>query len=63
MNLPTDVLLSSIIILDRILINYKMSNITNEQANKQSQTIKGEGDGESVRIYAETFGKDKDFFG
>ena len=32
------------------------------EANKKSQTIRGEGDGESVRIYAEAFNKDKEFF-
>ena len=29
------------------------------EANKEAQTVRGEGDGESVKIYAETFSKDK----
>ena len=32
------------------------------EANKKSQTIKGEGDGEAVKIYAKAFNKDKEFF-
>ena len=32
------------------------------EANKRSQTVRGEGDGEAVRIYAKAFNKDKEFF-
>jgi modulator of FtsH protease HflC len=32
------------------------------EAQRQSQITRGEGDGESVKIYADAFGKDKDFF-
>ena len=32
------------------------------EAQKKSQTLKGEGDGEAVKIYANTFSQDKDFF-
>jgi membrane protease subunit HflC len=32
------------------------------EAQRQSQILRGEGDGESVKIYADAFGKDKDFF-
>ena len=31
-------------------------------ANKKSQTIKGEGDGKAIKVYAEAFNKDKEFF-
>jgi len=31
-------------------------------AQKKSQILKGEGDGQAVKIYAKTFNKDKDFF-
>ena len=31
-------------------------------AQKQSQILRGEGDADSIRIYAEAFGVDKDFF-
>ena len=33
------------------------------EANKQSELIRGEGDAERNRIFAEAFGKDPDFFG
>jgi membrane protease subunit HflC len=32
------------------------------EAQKQSQILRGQGDADSVRIYADAFGKDKDFF-
>jgi membrane protease subunit HflC len=32
------------------------------EAQRQSQILRGEGEGESVHIYADAFGKDKDFF-
>jgi modulator of FtsH protease HflC len=32
------------------------------EAQKQSQILRGQGEGESVKIYADAFGKDKDFF-
>jgi modulator of FtsH protease HflC len=32
------------------------------EAQKQAQILRGQGDGDSVRIYAEAFGTDKDFF-
>ncbi len=32
------------------------------EAQKQSQITRGEGDGEAVRIFAEAFGKDLEFF-
>jgi len=32
------------------------------EAQKQSQILRGQGDSDSVRIYADAFGKDKDFF-
>jgi membrane protease subunit HflC len=32
------------------------------EAQRQAQISRGEGDGESVHIYADAFGKDKDFF-
>ena len=32
------------------------------EAQKQSQIFKGEGDGQAVKIYADAFNKDKDFF-
>ena len=32
------------------------------EAQKKSQTLKGEGDGEAAKIYANTFSQDKDFF-
>ncbi|MBV9522530.1 MAG: protease modulator HflC [Alphaproteobacteria bacterium] len=32
------------------------------EAQRQAQILRGEGDGESVKIYADAFGKDKDFF-
>ena len=32
-------------------------------ANKQSEIMKGEGDGTRNRIFAEAFGRDPDFFG
>jgi membrane protease subunit HflC len=31
-------------------------------AQRQAQILRGEGDGETVKIYADAFGKDKDFF-
>jgi membrane protease subunit HflC len=31
-------------------------------AQRQAQVLRGQGDGESVRIYAEAFGKSPDFF-
>jgi membrane protease subunit HflC len=31
-------------------------------AEKQAQILRGQGDADSIRIYAEAFGKDKDFF-
>lgn len=31
-------------------------------AQKQAQILRGQGDGDSVKIYADAFGKDKDFF-
>ena len=30
--------------------------------NKTSEILKGEGDGKAVKIYADTFNKDKEFF-
>jgi modulator of FtsH protease HflC len=32
------------------------------EAQKQSQILRGQGDSDSIRIYADAFGKDKDFF-
>jgi membrane protease subunit HflC len=32
------------------------------EANKQAQILRGEGDGEAVRIFAQSFGKDSEFF-
>ena len=32
------------------------------EAQKKSQILKGEGDGDAIRIYANTFNKDKEFF-
>ena len=32
------------------------------EAEKKSQILKGEGDGQAVKIYADTFNKDKEFF-
>jgi membrane protease subunit HflC len=32
------------------------------EAQRQSQVLRGQGDGDSVRIYAEAFGKDAEFF-
>ena len=32
------------------------------EANKEAQTTRGEGDGESVKIYAKGFKKDEEFF-
>lgn len=32
------------------------------EAQKQSQILRGQGDADSIRIYADAFGKDKDFF-
>ena len=32
------------------------------EANKKSQTIRGEGDGSAIKIYAKAFNKDKEFF-
>ena len=32
------------------------------EARKQAQQIRGEGDGEAIRIYAESFGRDPEFF-
>jgi membrane protease subunit HflC len=32
------------------------------EAQKQSQILRGQGEGESVKIYADAFGKDKNFF-
>jgi membrane protease subunit HflC len=32
------------------------------EAQRQAQIARGEGEGESVHIYADAFGKDKDFF-
>jgi membrane protease subunit HflC len=32
------------------------------EAQKQAQILRGEGDADSIRIYADAFGKDKDFF-
>jgi membrane protease subunit HflC len=32
------------------------------EAQRQAQVLRGQGDGESVRIYADAFGKDPDFF-
>jgi len=32
------------------------------QAERKSQTIRGEADGEAVKIFADAYGKDKDFF-
>jgi membrane protease subunit HflC len=32
------------------------------EANKQSQILRGEGDGEAVKTFAQSFGKDVDFF-
>ncbi len=32
------------------------------EANKKSQVLKGEGDGERNKIFAEAFGRDPDFF-
>jgi membrane protease subunit HflC len=32
------------------------------EAQRQSQILRGEGEGDSVHIYADAFGKDKDFF-
>lgn len=32
------------------------------EAQRQAQILRGEGEGESVHIYADAFGKDKDFF-
>jgi membrane protease subunit HflC len=32
------------------------------EAQKQSQILRGHGDSDSIRIYADAFGKDKDFF-
>lgn len=32
------------------------------EANRKAQTIRGEGEGESVKIYADAFEKDKEFF-
>jgi len=32
------------------------------EAQRQAQVLRGQGDGESVKIYADAFGKDLDFF-
>jgi membrane protease subunit HflC len=32
------------------------------EAQRQSEILRGQGDGESVKIYADAFGKDADFF-
>ena len=38
------------------------STVILAESKKKSQILKGEGDGDAVRIYAETFNKDKEFF-
>ena len=32
------------------------------EAQKQSQILRGQGDADSIKIYADAFGRDKDFF-
>jgi modulator of FtsH protease HflC len=32
------------------------------EAQKQAQILRGQGDADSIKIYADAFGKDKDFF-
>jgi len=32
------------------------------QASKEAETLRGEGDGKAARIYADSFGKDPEFF-
>jgi membrane protease subunit HflC len=32
------------------------------EAQKQSQILRGQGDADSIKVYADAFGRDKDFF-